>query len=381
MGAARRGGVANGGQSGVLQELVAVSLLWAESGTRVARHFRALVDERGGRTVLEKPGAARELFERVGRDMAPGASAGLAEMRAALARARLALEQAASSGIACVHVGQHEYPDRLWQIPDPPPVLWVLGRAEALTSPAVAVVGARQATPAGLSIATRLSRELAQAGLTVVSGLARGVDGAAHKGALEAGGVTVAIQGCGPDLVYPREHTALARRICESGTLATEFPPGSQPLPWRFPLRNRVISGLSRAVVVIEASDKSGSLITARAALEQGRDVLAVPGSVASGRYRGGHALIKDGARLVETVEDVLEEIGWARRAVPAAGEADKELIISNLERIMAPGESYTLDDLAALTGQAAPALLAELAALELAGRVVRVGGGNFAKT
>jgi DNA processing protein len=146
-------------------------------------------------------------------------------------------------------------------------------------------------------------------------------------------------------------------------------------------LRNRVISGLSRAVVVIEASDKSGSLITARAALDQGRDVLAVPGSVASGRYRGGHALIKDGARLVETVEDVLEEIGWARRAVPAAGEADKELIISDLERIMAPGESYTLDDLAVLTGQAAPALLAELAALELAGRVVRVGGGNFAKT
>jgi DNA processing protein len=369
-----------GGQSDILQELVAVSLLWSEAGTGVARLFKALADGQGGRAALGRPGAARELLERVPRELGAGPRA-LNEIRAARARAVAALEQAAGAGIACVHLGQPEYPDRLWQIPDPPPVLWVQGRVDALSHPAIAVVGARQATPAGVSIAIRLSGELALSGLAIVSGLARGVDGAAHRGALEASGVTVAVLGCGADLVYPPEHADLARRICRSGALVTEFPPGSQPLPWRFPLRNRVISGLSRAVVVIEASEKSGSLITARAALEQGRDVLAVPGSVASGRYRGGHALIKDGARLVETVDDVLEEIGWVRRTVPAQEVADKELVFSDLERVMTSGESYSLDDLAVLTGQAAPALLAELAALELAGRVVRVGGGHFTKT
>ena len=182
---------------------------------------------------------------------------------------------------------------------------------DTLGRPSVAVVGARAASPTGQRIGYELGRDLALAGLVVVSGLARGVDGAAHAGALDGGGRTVAVLGCGVDVVYPRQHGALAARVAAQGVIVSEFPPGTEPRPSHFPLRNRIISGLSRAVVVVEASEQSGSLITAQMALEQGRDVLAVPGTWPAGRYRGCHALIKDGARLVETVEDVLEEIGW----------------------------------------------------------------------
>ncbi len=155
----------------------------------------------------------------------------------------------------------------------------------------------------------------------VVSGLARGVDSAAHRGALEAGGLTVAVLGCGADVVYPAEHRGLAREVAERGALVSELAPGTRPHPHFFPLRNRIISGLARAVVVIEAGEKSGSLITARSALEQGREVLAVPGNVLSGRNRGGHALLRDGAKIVETADDILEELGWRRQGggIPGA--------------------------------------------------------------
>jgi DNA processing protein len=189
------------------------------------------------------------------------------------------------------------------------------------------------------------------------------------------------VLGCGVDVVYPPEHRDLMRRICDTGSVISEFPPGAPPRPNHFPLRNRIISGLSHAVVVIEASEKSGSLITAKAALEQGRDVLAVPGAISTGRNRGGHALIKDGARLVETVEDVLDEMGWRPRpGSERPRDGDKEPAVSKLEAAMDPGETYSLDELAAATGHGAAELLAELADLELAGRVARVGGGNFAK-
>ncbi|MGB9825354.1 MAG: DNA-processing protein DprA, partial [Desulfofundulus sp.] len=174
----------------------------------------------------------------------------------------------------------------------------------------VAIVGSRRATPYGVTVAENLGGELALAGVTVVSGMARGIDSAAHRGALAAGGRTVAVLGCGVDVVYPRENKRLMEGIIEAGAVISEFPPGSPPEAWHFPVRNRIISGLSRATVVVEAAGKSGALITADLALDQGRDVMAVPGPVTSRQSRGSNQLIKQGARLVESAEDVLEELG-----------------------------------------------------------------------
>jgi DNA processing protein len=288
------------------------------------------------------------------------------------------LKAASSRGLQLITARTSDYPERLWEIPDPPIVLWSKGRAP-LPSRSVAIVGSRRSTPTGLMVARRLGGDLASAGWTVVSGMALGVDGAAHEGALEAGGETVAVLGCGADVVYPRQHRALAARIVETGRILSEFPPGSPPEPWHFPRRNRIISGLVRAVVVVEAGEKSGSLITARLAIEQGRDVLAVPGSAASGRYRGSHGLLKDGARLVETVDDVLDELEGVSRDRPVR-HSDQPSAVSMLEETMVVGEPYCADDLAALTGRPAPELLAELGSLEVQGRIRRVGGGNFVR-
>src|SRR5689334_17849189 len=221
------------------------------------------------------------------------------------------LDRAAAGGITVIAWHDERYPPLLRTIVDPPPVLWVRGALDALTRPAVAIVGSRAATPYAIEVAARLAADLAARGIVVVSGLARGVDGSAHRGTLGAHGRTLAVLGTGPDIVYPREHAELAASICKDGALVSEFGPGLPPLARHFPLRNRLISGISLAVVVVEASDKSGSLITARCALEQGRDVMAVPGSVLGGRNRGSHALLKDGAKVVETADDILEELGW----------------------------------------------------------------------
>jgi DNA processing protein len=272
------------------------------------------------------------------------------------------------------------YPELLWQITDPPFVLWCAGDPAHLSRPAIAIVGSRKATPAGVMIAARLASGLADAGFVVVSGMARGIDAAAHRAALDAGGASVAVLGCGADVVYPREHVGLAARLRESGAIVSEFPPGTPPLAHHFPLRNRIISGLCAAIVVVEASQRSGSLITARAALEQGREVLAVPGTVTSGQYSGCHALIKDGAALVETVDDVLGALGWARPAPPAASEDVNASVLNKLEKIMAVGEPYTVDDLETRSGLTGGELLAELGALEIAGLVARVPGGGFVK-
>ena len=288
------------------------------------------------------------------------------------------LKAAANRGLQLIAARTPDYPERLWEIPDPPIVLWAKGTGP-ISSRSVAIVGSRRSTPTGLIVARQLGSDLASAGWTVVSGMARGVDGAAHEGALDAGGATVAVLGCGADIVYPREHTALAARIAERGRILSEYSPGDPPEPWHFPLRNRIISGLVQAVVVVEAGEKSGSLITARLAIEQGRDVLAVPGSAASGRYRGSHALLKDGARLVETVDDVLDELEGVSRE-RRVRHSDKPSAISMLEETMVIGEPYSADDLAALTGRPAPDLLAELGSLEVEGRIGRVGGGNFVR-
>jgi DNA processing protein len=217
------------------------------------------------------------------------------------------------SALAPRSLPQHtpDYPALLARIADPPRRLWLRGDPSALAMPCVAIVGSRAASPYGLRVAEQLAADLARVGITVVSGLARGVDSAAHHGALTAGR-TVAMLGCGVDVIYPPEHEALAQRILEAhGALVSELPPGTPPRRGNFPRRNRLISGVSLAVVVVEASIRSGSLQTARFALDQGREVLAVPGPVVGERFRGSHGLLRDGAKLVESASDILEELWW----------------------------------------------------------------------
>jgi DNA processing protein len=307
---------------------------------------------------------------------APDRRALVAEARS---RAGAALTRAAAGHLGVIPYFRPDYPEALHTIADPPIVLWTSGDPGGISPDSVAIVGSRRASPGGLDVAKRLASDLAAAGLVIVSGMARGVDAAAHQGALDGGGRTVAVLGCGVDVLYPPEHGALATRIRESGVLVSELPPGMPPFAHHFPLRNRIISGLARAVVVIEASDKSGSLITARAALDQNRDVLAVPGSVASGRSRGCHALIKDGARLVETVEDVLQELSWRPKVVSVVKPRNL-LDLNQLESVMDAGEPYSVDDLVSRTGLGTSHLLAELGALELVGRVTRIEGGRFVR-
>jgi len=290
------------------------------------------------------------------------------------------LAGAHATGIGVIPFGDARYPPLLSAIADPPPVLWTRGQAEVLARPAVAIVGSRAATPYARDVAAHLGGELARAGLTVVSGMARGADGAAHLGCLNGGGATVAVLGCGPDIVYPAEHRQLALSICESGVLVSELGPGGPPLPEHFPLRNRLISGISLAVVVVEASERSGSLITARYALEQGRDVMAVPGNVLSGRNRGSHALLKDGAKVVESADDILAELGWPAGAVGGRmpDTSHNHLKTDGLLERLAVGELYELDDLAGLTGLPGPRLLVRVTEWELQGRLVRGPGGRF---
>ncbi len=215
------------------------------------------------------------------------------------------------------------YPARLRMIADPPPFLYVKGEIRAEDDKAVAVVGSRSASDYGRKVTRDLSRGLAALGFTVVSGLARGIDGTAHETALGCGGRTIAVLGSGVDRAYPPEHAALYRRISQNGAVVSELPVGTRPMAFNFPPRNRLISGLSLGVVVVEATEKSGSLITAALAVEQGREVFAVPGEVGSSRSRGAHRLIRQGAKLVETVEDIVEEI--APQLLTRAGEQAKD--------------------------------------------------------
>ena len=273
------------------------------------------------------------------------------------------------------------FPTSLLAISDCPTELWYAGRLDAFVAPAVAIVGSRAASAVALEMATRLAADLARLGIVIVSGLARGVDSAAHRGALQEGR-TIAVLGSACDVIYPAEHAPLARQIAERGLVVSEYPAGTAPHQGQFPARNRIISGLSRAVVVIEAHEKSGSLITARLALHQGRDVMAVPGNPLSGRNRGGHALIRDGAKIVECADDILDELALVVRP----HEAGDEVISSCSARssgdallaAMAPGECYDLDGLSARSGLDGSKLLPRLLDLELRGVVRRVGAGRF---
>jgi DNA processing protein len=294
-------------------------------------------------------------------------------------RAAKALAQARNLGIDAVPWGGTRYPGLLTPIPDAPLVVWMRGDATVFHQPSVAIVGSRQATPYGLEAASRLAGDLAAAGALVVSGLARGVDSAAHRGALAAGGRTAAVLGSGIDVVYPPEHEDLSGAIAAHGVVLSEWPPGTAPRAFHFPARNRIISGLSLAVVVVEAAEKSGSLITAGFALEQGRAVLAVPGNILSGRHRGCHALIRDGAAVVESAEDVLAELRTSSLRPPARDASAPEPSDA-LAASMQPGESYDVESLGRETGLSASQLLSKLLGLELRGVVRKVDGGRFVR-
>jgi DNA processing protein len=298
-----------------------------------------------------------------------------------LERARTERVRSAQAGVGVLAWNDPHMPAQLLAISDVPPVLWYRGSLDSLHQPAVAIVGSRAASSVALETARRLAADLALRGITVVSGLARGVDSAAHRGALETGR-TIAVLGSAVDHVYPAEHTELAAQISGNGLVLSEYPPGTPPLPFHFPMRNRLISGLSRAVVVIEASDKSGSLITAACAAEQGRDVMAVPGNVLSGRNRGGHALIRDGAKIVECADDIVAELGFGWPAQIHAGtRASGNGSMSSEDPVLGRMDAacpYDLDELAARCDLDAPRLLPHLADLELRGLIRRVEGGRF---
>jgi DNA processing protein len=279
----------------------------------------------------------------------------------------------AARGLRFVARSDPAYPPLLRAIHDPPVGLFVRGSPEpaVLARPAVAIVGARACSAYGAQVARMLGRELAAAGLVVVSGLARGVDGEAHRGALEAGGVTVGVLGCGIDRDYPAAHRELARRIGENGLVVSEYAPGVEPAPWRFPARNRVIAGLTAATVVVEARESSGALITADLALDEGREVFACPGEITSALSAGSNALLRLGATPLTSARDVLESFGVEEAAAQRAelGETARRVLARLREAASGP------DELARGTGLEAAALAVALSELELAGLAVQGDG------
>lgn len=276
----------------------------------------------------------------------------------------------------------NRYPGQLKNIYDPPPVLFLCGRADCLHDTTVALVGARKATPYGLTVAENLARDLASAGVTVVSGMARGIDAAAHRGTLDAGGETIAVLGCGVDVVYPRENGRLMGSIMQNGAVISEFPPGSPPDAWHFPVRNRVISGLSKAVVVVEAAQRSGALITAHVALEQGRDVMAVPGNITSKLSRGPNELIKQGAAPVLGAGDIIEELGLVTTMKPAIPrESAGGLKLNDNEKLLLKllnFEADSLENIVQKSGLGAGEVMSALMFLEVKGLVRQLPGRQY---
>lgn len=363
------------------------------------------------RALLKHAGPAENVYALPDKALAALAGADLARQMRAPPGERLqgmidsALAWAERSGNHLLTWGDAAYPPLLLETHDPPPLLYVMGDLACLRRPSVAVVGARNATPGGLDNARAFARYLATEGWCVVSGLASGIDAAAHEGALEAGAEgagTVAVIGTGADIVYPKRNKALAHRIASGGAIMSEFALGMPAMPHQFPRRNRLVAGLARGVLVVEAALHSGSLITARLAGDLGREVFAVPGSIHSPLSRGCHALIRQGAKLTETGEDILSELGAGgasavrvakAQAAPAAGlfdEHDAMVQSTGLEREDCAGaaadavlrglghDPVHIDDLQRRLKMAGPDVLARLLALELAGKVVRLTGGRY---
>ena len=271
--------------------------------------------------------------------------------------------------------GGDDYPEMLSQVPGPPVVLYVNGDVDALHLPALAIVGSRNPTQGGRRNAHDFAQHLASGGLAITSGMAQGIDAAAHEGALDAGGKTVAFLGTGIDRVYPPVNRSLAHAIAEHGALVSEYPLGSPPEKWHFPERNRLISGLSLGTLVVEAARRSGSLITARLAAEQGREVFALPGSIHNALSRGCHELIRQGAKLVETADDILAELGQlAGHLRPAADDADYETLRETLSH-----DPVGIDELGKQSGLTIDQLSSMLLILELHGEVESLSGGRYA--
>lgn len=288
------------------------------------------------------------------------------------------------TGVKVLSLWDPEYPPLLKEIPDPPPLLFVLGDPSSLSLQGVAVVGTRSMTSYGRSVTEELVRELVARGFAIFSGMARGIDGVAHRAALEGGGTTVAVLGCGVDVVYPPEHRKLRDRIVRQGAVASEFPMGTKPEAQNFPRRNRIISGMSLGTVVVESGDESGALITAAFALEQNREVFAVPGSIRAPKSRGTNRLIQRGAaKLVMDVEDVVQELPAPKGKVALRPPPSAEPELSSSEREVLEGLSYEpkhVDVLSAEVGRSTPELLAVLLSLELKGLVRQLPGAQFVR-
>lgn len=310
------------------------------------------------------------------------------------ARANAEVERLGRLGIDVVVLADEDYPALLREIHDPPIVLYLRGAwRESLRQPCLAVVGSRRSSSYGVNAAQSLARELAASQLTIVSGLARGIDAAAHRGALEAGGRTIAVVGTGLETTYPPEHEKLADEIlAAAGALLSEFPLGTPPLPQNFPYRNRILSGLSFGVLIVEAAEHSGSLITARLAYEQGRDVFAVPGNITSQTSFGPNYLIKDGAKLIQCGRDVLEELPrsirdpllWPReeKTGSAHQRAIEPLLLTEEEglvlALLTPDAPAHIDQLLLSTGLTPSVMMSTLLALEMKDRIVQLPGKSF---
>jgi len=340
------------------------------------------------------PGVAgdcqRQLLKAFGSPQAvfSAAPSALREVAGAEAAARLlaydcdgdvasALAWTAEPGNHVVTLADADYPRALLDSPDPPTVLYARGRLEFLNRPALAIVGSRSATPQGEANAEAFAAALTGVGLAVISGLALGIDAAAHRGALKAEGATIAVVGTGADRIYPSRNEVLAREIAKRGLLISEFPLGTPARAANFPRRNRIIAGLALGCLVVEAAERSGSLITARLAGEAGREVFAVPGSIHSPQAKGCHKLIRQGAKLVESAQDILEELRWSATSPKAPEGAPAGAEGASLLARMGH-DPVDLDTLATRTGLTADGLLAMLLPLELEGRVAQLPGGRY---
>jgi DNA processing protein len=316
------------------------------------------------------------------RSVVPAEHARTLERKPDPERLAAALAWLAADGHELIAWDDDDYPSLLLETPDPPPVLYAIGRRALLGRPSLAIVGSRNATPQGAADAEAFACALSTAGLAIVSGLALGIDAAAHRGGLRGGGGSIAVVGTGPDRVYPAENRALAHELATAGLIVSEFAPGTPPLKQNFPRRNRVVSGLARGVLVIEATLSSGSLITARLGAEQGREVFALPGSIHSPFSKGCHKLIREGAKLVETAQDVLEELRLAPPAPPSdeieADADDDALTLDERSVLAALGFApAAIDAIMSRSGLAAESVAAALLALARAARVAARPGAR----
>ncbi|MCK9606673.1 MAG: DNA-processing protein DprA [Methylomonas sp.] len=285
---------------------------------------------------------------------------------------------------AAITIEDADYPEQLKEITDPPPILFVKGQSDILHRPQIAMVGSRNPSNIGVKIAIEFAQALAEAGFVITSGMALGIDAASHRGALNAGGLTIAVAGTGLDRVYPACHKQLATDIVANGALVSEFPPGTKAKTGHFPRRNRIISGLCQGLLVVEAAQQSGSLITARMALEQNREVFAIPGSIHNPLARGCNALIRQGAKLVETAEDIFEELGQYNQVYKSIGaqihQTALDLEQQNLLKLI-PYSPITVDNLVQDSGYSVETVSSMLLVLELQGYIAAAAGGSYYRT